>query len=140
MPPASPLASLAGWFVPLQAVLLYGAPVLVVAWLFVRRRDWTDGQLLRTMLAITAIYLLLAAFGWYVDRDYAASPLAAVYSTGVIVVPTLIAIGWVWRLAQRRAWNPVAKVGLPILAGYVVGIVSYLPALIAFIMLGGEQL
>lgn len=140
MPPVSPLGSLAGWFVPLQEALLYGAPVFVVAWLFLRRREWTDAQLFRTMLTVTAFYLLLATFGWYVDRDYASSAIPAVYSTGVILVPALIAIGWVWRIAQRRAWRPVAKVCLPILVGYVVAMIFFFPALFGFIMLGGDTL
>lgn len=140
MPPASPLANLAGWFVPLQSVLFYVAPVLVVGWLLVRRREWTGAQLLRTMLVVTAIYLLLAAFGWYVDRDYADSPLPAVYSAGVILVPALIGIGWTWRVAQHRAWNPVLKACLSILAGYVVGAVMLVPAMVGFVMLGGDTL
>lgn len=140
MQPVSPPASLAGWFLPLQHVLLYGAPILVVGWLLARRRAWTDNQLLWTMLGVTAIYLLLATFGWYVDRDDADTPIAAVFFIGCIIVPTLIAIGWVWRVAQRRAWSPAMKAGLSIVGGYVVGTIAYVPAVFSFLLLGGEQI
>lgn len=140
MPPASPLANLADWFVPLQTVLLYGAPVLFVGWLFVRHRDWSDAQLVRAILAATALYLLLAAVGWYVDRDFARNPLPVVASTTVVILPTLAVIGWVWREGQRRGWNPLLKVCLPIVAGYAVGVALAIPSMIVFVMLGGDTL
>lgn len=137
MPPPPPFPALAAWFGPLLTALTFGAPLLLVVWLAVRRRAWMPARAWMCAGVGLLALLLLAAAGWYVEPDFAGSPRAAVASTLVATGPALAITTGSWLLAQSRAWPMAARVTLSLVAGYLVLAACLLPALVIFVDFGG---
>lgn len=140
MPPPSPYPALEPWFDALLPIVGFGAPLLLVGWLAMRRRSCTGAQAVAGVIVGIASLLLLTTAGWYVSPDYADSPRAAVAFTFLLTGPALVVTAAYWLLTQEHTWPAVARVGVPLLAGYVVMALCVIPALITFVELGGDTL
>jgi hypothetical protein len=140
MPPPSPYPALEPWFDTLLSIVDFGAPLLLVGWLAVRRRSWTAAQAVAGVVVGIAVLLLLTTAGWYVSPDYAGSPRAAVASTFLLTGPALAVTAACWLLVQERSWSVLGRMAVPLLAGYVVMALCIVPALITFVQLGGDTL
>lgn len=131
-------ASLDSLAVPLYYVITFGSPFALLWWGYRRRKTGASGLFVALVSLILALTLAVAIWGWYVKPDYAGSPMAMIGSTAVLQLPALIAMTLFVRATDD--WPLVSRflASLGIMA--VLFAALRIPAMVVFVMLGGDTL
>jgi hypothetical protein len=139
MPPVTlhpGLTWLSGYVTP----LIYGSPILVLLALLTVGRNSTAGRLLAGVVMVVVPLLVVTWLAWYGAPDYAASPIAALTSNAILVVPATVGAAGAYAAGGRRGWRIATRSAATLAAAYLVMAACLVPALIAFVSFGGDTL
>ena len=114
-------------------------PALLLVWFESLPPATTRHAFIRTM-DLAGISLAITTRGWYAAPDYAGSPVAALSTAALEIVPALLALAIVHRAASEEGRNRRDRIFYSLGVSYGVVVCMLVPAMLLFVRLGGDTL
>ena len=126
-------AAIQGWW-------FVATPALCLGYLTINNRNLSATRIWRLVVDASAITLVVTDVGWYAGRHIAATPIPALWSAAIDIVPTLVVFGSVFLITTRQGLRGWRRGAFSLGASYVAMFLCAFPAVLVFVQLGGDYL
>ena len=114
-------------------------PALLLLW-FESLPPATTRHAFTRAMDLAGISLAITTRGWYAAPDNAGSPVAALGTAALLIVPALLALAAVHRLFSGEGLNRRDRIMTSLGVSYMVLLGLLVPAMLLFVRLGGDTL